>query len=70
LTNICFNYKDPILLVGDTHGGVILVKLSPNLTRGGKIPEGEKDAKNGDEWEMMKIDRIISDIGKFDKEDA
>jgi len=42
LTNISFNYKDPILLVGDTHGGVILVKLSPNLTKGGKIPDTEK----------------------------
>lgn len=53
LTNLCFNYRDPILLVGDTHGGVLLCKLSPNLTRSGlqvkdypdekKIPE---DIKN------------------------
>lgn len=35
LTNLCFNYKDPILLVGDSHGGVLLCKLSPNLTRNG-----------------------------------
>jgi len=69
LTNLCFNYKDPILLVGDTHGGVILVKLSPNLTKGGKIPEGEKEATTVEQYEMLKIDRIISDIGKFDKED-
>ncbi len=33
LTNLAFNYRDPILLVGDTHGGVTLVKLSPNLTK-------------------------------------
>ncbi len=33
LTNLAFNPKDPILLVGDTHGGVILLKLSPNLTK-------------------------------------
>lgn len=38
---MAFNIRDPILLVGDTHGGVTLVKLSPNLTKGlnKKIPE-------------------------------
>jgi dynein intermediate chain 1 len=35
-----FNKRDPILLVGDCHGGVTLVKLSPNLTIGGKVPAG------------------------------
>ena len=33
LTNLAFNYRDPILLVGDTSGGVTLMKLSPNLTK-------------------------------------
>ena len=37
LTNLSFNYKDPILLVGDSHGGVTLVKLSPNLCKCKKI---------------------------------
>jgi len=34
LSNLTFNQRDPILLVGDVHGGVTLIKLSPNLTRG------------------------------------
>jgi len=33
LTNLVYNARDPILLVGDTFGGVSLVKLSPNLTK-------------------------------------
>jgi len=33
LTNIAFNQRDPIILVGDTHGGITLLKLSPNLTK-------------------------------------
>jgi len=35
VTNLCFNSRDPILLVGDTNGGVLLCKLSPNLTKSG-----------------------------------
>jgi dynein intermediate chain 1 len=31
LTNLAFNQRDYIVLVGDTHGGVTLLKLSPNL---------------------------------------
>lgn len=34
LTNLSFNNNEPILLVGDNHGGVNLMTLSPNLTRG------------------------------------
>ena len=33
LTNLAFNYKDPILLSGDTNGGITIMKLSPNLTK-------------------------------------
>lgn len=33
LTNIAFNAQDPVLLIGDNHGGVTLTKLSPNLNR-------------------------------------
>ena len=36
MTNLAFNVRDPILLVGDTHGGVTLAKLSPNLHKGNK----------------------------------
>jgi len=34
LTNLSFNTNEAILLVGDNHGGVNLMTLSPNLTRG------------------------------------
>lgn len=33
-TNLAFNNRDPILLIGDNLGGVTLVKLSPVLTIG------------------------------------
>ena len=35
LTNVCFNETDPILLVGDTYGGVTVLKISPNLLKRG-----------------------------------
>ena len=35
LTNVAFNNSDPILLVGDTYGGVTVLKLSPNLLKRG-----------------------------------
>jgi dynein intermediate chain 1 len=35
LTNVSFNKVDPIILVGDTYGGVTVMKLSPNLMKRG-----------------------------------
>ena len=35
LTNVSFNSIDPIVLVGDTYGGVTVMKLSPNLMKRG-----------------------------------
>ena len=40
LTNISFNYKDPILLAGSSSEMVILVKLNPDLTKRGQPPLG------------------------------
>ena len=40
LTNIAFNSKDPVILLGDTFGGINLMKLSPNLWKRG--PEIKK----------------------------
>ena len=33
LTHITFNQSDPIIIVGDDHGQVHLLKLSPNLRK-------------------------------------
>ncbi len=41
LTNLCFNKNDPVILLGDTFGGITVIKLSPNLLKRG--PEKKKD---------------------------
>jgi dynein intermediate chain 1, axonemal len=33
LTHVCFNQRDPIIIVGDDRGGVNSLKLSPNLRK-------------------------------------
>jgi len=71
LTNLCFNFVDPILLVGDTHGGVTLVKLSPNLTKGidKKVPEA-LSGTDFDQYQYKKIDKLLRDMGKVDESDV
>ncbi len=64
LSNLQFNKKDPILLVGDVHGGVTLVKLSPNLTIGGKVPLGFEDTV--EEFEKQKMENLLTIVGKFE----
>nr|8BX8_D Chain D, Dynein intermediate chain 2 [Tetrahymena thermophila] len=56
LTNLSFNYKDPILLVGDSHGGVTLVKLSPNLCKSGPEIKQTEDKKAMEEFKNVKIE--------------
>ena len=46
LTNVTFNKEDPILLVGDTYGGVTVLKLSPNLMRRGPPKKEVDNPKN------------------------
>jgi dynein intermediate chain 1 len=43
LTHICFNPKEPILLVGDSRGTVLSLKLSPNLRQVCKPGKNEPD---------------------------
>lgn len=64
LTNLQFNKRDPILLVGDCHGGVTLVKLSPNLTIGGKVPAGYEASV--EEFEEEKMEKLLNVVGKFE----
>ena len=48
LTHVRFNPKEPIMLVGDDHGCVNALKLSPNL-RKPTVPPEEEGAKKEDE---------------------
>ena len=43
LTNLAFNSKDPIVLLGDTFGGITVIKLSPNLLKRGPPPPKKKE---------------------------
>jgi dynein intermediate chain 1 len=58
LSNLQFNKKDPILLFGNVHGGVTLVKHSPNLTIGGKVPAGFEDTL--EEFEIQKMETLLT----------
>jgi dynein intermediate chain 1, axonemal len=50
--------------VGDCHGGVTLVKLSPNLTIGGKVPAGYEGTPK--EYEQEKMEKLLNVVGKFE----
>ncbi|KAH8860051.1 Dynein intermediate chain 2, ciliary [Schistosoma japonicum] len=62
LTHIAFNPKYSIIIVGDDHGQVNTLKLSPNLR---KLPKEKKGAEQpkGPEVEIKKLDRILSLVG-------
>ncbi|CAH8519626.1 unnamed protein product [Schistosoma curassoni] len=62
LTHIAFNSKYNIIIVGDDHGQVNSLKLSPNLR---KLPKEKKGAEQvkGPEVEIKKLDKILSLAG-------
>lgn len=77
LTNLCFNYKDPILLLGDTYGGITLIKLSPNLTKRGPEVKKDLEAKNQpppltpkqiDDYEREKMNALLALVTKWERE--
>ncbi|CAD8183512.1 unnamed protein product [Paramecium octaurelia] len=78
LTNIAFNQRDPIILVGDTHGGITLLKLSPNLTKSGvkasNFPDGKvpKEFENTslEEYEKQKMENLLQVVSKWEREDS
>ena len=47
LTRVCFNAKEPIVLVGDDKGSVLALKLSPNLRKLTVVPS-HQDKKTGE----------------------
>ena len=63
LTRICFNPREPIILVGDDRGSVLSLKLSPNLRKPTKVEEG----KTLQDAQVDKLNRII-DITTKDRE--
>jgi len=76
--NLAFNKVDPILLIGDSHGGVTLAKLSPNLHKFGpdlskwaddpkKIPADLQNVSIND-WERKKMDDLLIVQGKWEKD--
>lgn len=59
LTHVCFNYNDPIIIVGDDRGGVNSLKLSPNLR---KIHE-----PRGEDGEILPHDKVQLQVDKMEK---
>jgi dynein intermediate chain 1 len=61
LTRLCFNPKDPVLLVGDGRGTVLSLKLSPNLRQKAKPEKGQPDDPQSlRELEVEKLNRLIA----------
>jgi len=98
-TNLAFNNRDPVILMGDSLGGVTLIKLNPVLTQGldRVVPEepADKDKdkaidpktkdlkplKEGkdkeqkvkltfEEFQQKKMEKLLHDIGKMEKDDV
>jgi len=59
LTHVCFNYNEPIIIVGDDRGGVNSLKLSPNLR---KIHEPRSE-----DGEVLPHDKIQLQVEKMEK---
>ncbi|CCW66087.1 unnamed protein product [Phytomonas sp. Hart1] len=60
LTHVAFNRVNPILLVGDSRGTVLILKLSPNLRKRIKPAKGERfDDATLRRLEMEKLARLI-----------
>ncbi|EKG07318.1 dynein intermediate chain, putative [Trypanosoma cruzi] len=60
LTHVAFHKKEPVVLVGDSRGSVLILKLSPNLRILCKPKKGEPDdPKSLRKLEVEKLDRLI-----------
>ena len=59
LTHICFNADYPIIVVGDDHGCVSSLKLSPNLRKA----MGGKQTK---EEEIARIEKLLDSVKELD----
>ena len=70
LTNLSFNFWEPIVLVGDSHGGVTLVKMSPNLTIGIEREQLKGSELSYEDYQKDKLDAIITLQGKFERDES
>ncbi|KAG8339463.1 hypothetical protein TRVL_09710 [Trypanosoma vivax] len=60
LTHIVFHQQDPVVLVGDSRGSVLILKLSPNLRTLCKPKKGEpSDPQALRQLEVDKVNRLI-----------
>merc|ERR1712194_296654 len=59
LTHIAFNPLEPIILVGDDRGGVMCLKLSPNLCKMSAHSLDQVDKTK----EIEKLDKILAVTG-------
>jgi len=60
LTHVTFNPKDPVLLVGDSRGTVLSLKLSPNLRQVCKPEKGQPDDPASiRKLEVEKLNRLV-----------
>lgn len=72
--HVCFNYEDPIILVGDERGGVNSFKLSNSLNQGPLVyqptKDEEKEAVEGHVWpstaelEQKKMEKFLDSLDK------
>jgi len=74
-SNLAFNKCEPLFLTGEMNGGVVLLKMSPNLFKDLK-PYVEKclqgtpaDTAKFKEDQNNKMENILNVVGKFEKED-
>ena len=66
-THVAFNERGPLILVGDSHGGVTSLKLSPNLRKVTNIPvpvlkkgEQAQPLPSRLEVEIRKMDKLLA----------
>lgn len=66
LTKLAFNATHPVLLAGDDKGGVICLKLSPNLRKLPKAPEAEEET-TAEQVQKARLSKIIELARKGDQ---
>ena len=64
LTHVKFNKDSPMLVVGDDRGGVISLKLSPNLHKVGEPydEEGNMIPHDAMQLQIDKMDKLLASI--------
>lgn len=66
ISKLRFNYRIPIIVVGDERGTITTLKLSPNLRMKPKAPKKKEVPLEPREMEVMKLERILSLVKEED----